>query len=364
MARIGKAPLALNFWGTTNTESRGVLTELSNPYYDRLQRFSYGIGGSKSEGAVTIRSDTAEPAKSEFTASSASAELFFRSGTLRDKLTIGLFYAYQFFHPDSVVLDSGQTIESVENDLPVDTSYHEIAIGAEFRRIDYLQLQRIDRYSVVEDFTIGPTLLFILAKPFEGRQKDEHRYEVGVGYIGYHAHTLLSLSHYRSYQFSDVGRLKAATGLNCKLYNNHLPWMTVAINSIYSTMDIHSGGNSLVLGGFSGLRGYPQYFKTANRTALLSSELRFFSGLDIFSIAIGSALFADVGTSWKNGDHWGDATTYSSVGAGLRFNADRVSGGATFRIDLVYSEEYGAEISIGLGQNISAKSGEIGLTNH
>ncbi len=363
-SRIGKLPYSLSFFGTTNTESRGFAAELAHPYFDRLQRFSYGVNGGHRKGAVTIRDDTEEPAKTEYRASSLSLAGFYRSGTLREKLTLGLFYKYQFFRNDSVVVDSGYTLESVAAELPVDTVYHEIGVGAELRRIDYLQLKRIDRYAVVEDFTVGPTFLFLFAKPFAGYQKDEHRYEVGVGYTGYRHHTLVSVNHQRGYLFNETGRLRTTTRLHAKLYNNYLPWMTVAMNSIVNTAVVHSGSNPLILGGFSGLRGYPQYFKTGNRTAVLSSELRFFSGLDIFSIAIGSAFFADVGTNWKHGDHWRELTTYGSVGAGLRFNADRVSGGATFRVDVVYSKLYGTEVSVGLGQNISAKSGEIGLTNH
>lgn len=96
--------------------------------------------------------------------------------------------------------------------------------------------------------------------------------------------------------------------------------------------------NQLLLGGDTGLRGYPSRQFAGDRRLLLTLEHRFFSDWEIFQLVrIGFAGFADVGDAWygETGEKFSDL--HSDLGFGLRFGVSRSSIASVSRLDLAYS---------------------------
>ncbi|HEV2845480.1 MAG TPA: POTRA domain-containing protein, partial [Thermoanaerobaculia bacterium] len=59
------------------------------------------------------------------------------------------------------------------------------------------------------------------------------------------------------------------------------------------------GEEQLLLGGDSGLRGYPLRYQLGDRRVLLTLEQRFFSNLELFHLVhVGGAVFFDAGQAW------------------------------------------------------------------
>lgn len=96
--------------------------------------------------------------------------------------------------------------------------------------------------------------------------------------------------------------------------------------------------NQVLLGGDSGLRGYPLRYQSGERSAVLTVEQRFFTDWYPFRlIRVGYAVFFDAGRVWGQ-DARGTPTlgTLSDVGIGLRLSSPRSSGRSVVHIDLAF----------------------------
>jgi hypothetical protein len=103
----------------------------------------------------------------------------------------------------------------------------------------------------------------------------------------------------------------------------------------------------LLLGGDSGLRGYPLRYQSGSRRVLLSAEQRFYTDVYLWRLfRLGAAAFVDVGRAWggvlPNNDNPG---WLSDVGVGLRVVSDRSSFGTVVHIDLAVPLNRTADVS-------------------
>jgi hypothetical protein len=94
----------------------------------------------------------------------------------------------------------------------------------------------------------------------------------------------------------------------------------------------------LLLGGDSGLRGYPLRYAEGDRRMLLTVEQRFYSSLHLFRlIHVGGAVFYDAGNAWYAGDPAArDQGLLQDVGIGLRLSSSRSSAGSMLKLDLAF----------------------------
>jgi hypothetical protein len=92
----------------------------------------------------------------------------------------------------------------------------------------------------------------------------------------------------------------------------------------------------LVLGGDSGLRGYPLRFQTGDKRALFTIEQRYFSDWYPFRLFhVGGALFFDMGRTWGNGPVGESGNRLlKDVGLGLRIGSSRSGLGRMIHVDL------------------------------
>lgn len=90
----------------------------------------------------------------------------------------------------------------------------------------------------------------------------------------------------------------------------------------------------VVLGGDTGLRGYPLRFQTGSRRARFTAEQRyFFDWYPLRLVRIGAAAFADIGSAWDKGE---DPTWLRDVGVGLRLVNTRQAGAKVMHIDFAF----------------------------
>jgi hypothetical protein len=102
--------------------------------------------------------------------------------------------------------------------------------------------------------------------------------------------------------------------------------------------------DQLLLGGDSGLRGYPLRYQAGDRRVLLTLEQRFFTNREIFHLAhLGAAVFFDAGQAWFV-DELTSRDTYlaqeqkilKDVGFGLRLGSSRSSRGGVLHLDVAF----------------------------
>jgi hypothetical protein len=94
----------------------------------------------------------------------------------------------------------------------------------------------------------------------------------------------------------------------------------------------------LLLGGDTGLRGYPLRYAAGDRRLLFTLEQRFYSDREIFHLLYaGAAVFFDAGRAWFAGQPAGPSQrTLKDIGFGLRLCSSRSSGGSVVHLDIAY----------------------------
>ena len=96
--------------------------------------------------------------------------------------------------------------------------------------------------------------------------------------------------------------------------------------------------NQLVLGGDTGLRGYPRNYQTGERLAVLNVEERVYTDWYPFRLfRVGGAVFYDRGRAWGGpGESPSSAGWLSNVGFGLRFLSTRSAFGNVLHVDFAF----------------------------
>ena len=103
----------------------------------------------------------------------------------------------------------------------------------------------------------------------------------------------------------------------------------------------------LLLGGDTGLRGYPSRYQQGDKRFLVTLEERFFTDMYLFQLArVGYAIFADVGRAWASdapgGDEFG---VLADVGVGLRLESTRTRRDRILHLDLAFPLVDGPDVS-------------------
>lgn len=104
------------------------------------------------------------------------------------------------------------------------------------------------------------------------------------------------------------------------------------------------GEEQLLLGGDSGLRGYPLRYQAGDRRVLLTLEQRFFTDREIFHVAhLGAAVFFDAGQAWfvdalsrRDVRLLQERRILKDAGIGLRLGSSRSSRGSVLHLDLAF----------------------------
>lgn len=94
----------------------------------------------------------------------------------------------------------------------------------------------------------------------------------------------------------------------------------------------------ILLGGDTGLRGYPLRYAVGNRATLFTVEERFYGSRERFKLFhIGAAIFADVGqVSGGSAGPGSDLDVLRDVGVGLRIGQSRSAHASLVKVDLAF----------------------------
>lgn len=105
--------------------------------------------------------------------------------------------------------------------------------------------------------------------------------------------------------------------------------------------------DQLLLGGDSGLRGYPLRYQSGERRVLLTAEQRFYTDVYLWRLfRLGGAAFVDVGRAWGGMlPNTSNPGWLSDVGLGLRIVSERSSFGTVVHIDVALPLNRSGDIS-------------------
>lgn len=255
-------------------------------------------------------------------------------GTHRWKL--GFTYDRERFGPDGG-LDSTSVV-------PEDRELSYPWIGYEYVQDGFIVERGLDRLRRTEDLNLGKQIYWRLgwSTPSLGADVDRLIFETGTTAGWRSARQLLLASAQGSTRWrdDDTENLRFGAGIRYYVRNFRENVFYASLEGeIAENLDLE---NQILLGGDTGLRGYPLRLQSGDRRYLLTLEQRFFSDREYFHLVnLGAAIFFDAGRAWmedppRRQAHLKDQKLLKDVGIGLRIGSSRSSKAAMVHLDLAF----------------------------
>jgi hypothetical protein len=235
--------------------------------------------------------------------------------------------------------------------FPEDSLYHQINLGIDFTYRRFLVVKRINGFDYNEDFDAGAEFGMKLGRAFVSGF-DDHLYDyaefeaLATRQIAGHIITGL---YKRSFWFRRDVDFRRLTEAQVIVYNNSLNWVTLALRTLYVS-DRGRDPFPFDLGGKTGLRGYDTEFQSGDRAHVINFEARFFPNVELWSVKLGTAAFADLGRTFTGDERFTLHNYYVSAGAGLRLSFERWTRSELARIDVAMTRGGEWHVSVGTGQ--------------
>lgn len=324
--------------------------QVSRPFYSLAQKYLFDLKITN-ESIRQRRYNAEGDTLSRWTTSGERVEFVagYRLGPSSRKISIAGEYKYlhKQIH-DRVVF---RPEDSSAAGFPVDSTYHLYSLVGSYALQSFIVEKRIRGFGYTEDVTLGLGLTIEMGRAYRPSFRSYY-YDLAtvkaiqVGKYGSH---LVRLEYSPSFWYKGSEQIRRQSNFSLSVFNNKLSWATWAFRTVYQS-DQADGNLNLVLGGKSGLRGYPSEFAAGDRLHVLNLEGRFFTGWELLSVKIGPAVFMDMGQTWAGSRKYAFRRYNFSGGAGLRLSLENLRKGEIIRIDAVLVEGGEWEISFGSGQ--------------
>jgi outer membrane protein assembly factor BamA len=250
------------------------------------------------------------------------------------RITAGLVY------DDHAFADTPDTLNPTLL-LPEDRRYLYPFIGFEVIEDHYEEGKNFDRIDIVEDRYLGTRLSFRLGYS----SANMGSYANAWHYQGDFSNALVTTSTDSFVLAANVaGRYQDRDGQNVELtaggrYHHRWSERQLFYASLSGTLGKNLDlDNQLLLGGDSGLRGYPLRYQGGDSKALLTLEHRIFTEWYPFRLVnVGAAVFFDAGRTWGvNPVGAENLGLLRDVGFGLRLGNNRSGEGRIIHIDIAF----------------------------
>lgn len=317
-----------------NSDGSAGLALLERPFYSLDARWAAGGSGSRDDFVDTLY-QSAHPWDS-FRVRHAFAQIY---GGLSPGLVDGATERLRF----GFVWDQSRFTPLGPGLLPGDRALAYPWASLEYVEDGYVVAQDLDRIARSEDLNLGRQAFVRLgwSAPLWGGDRSRLVAATGAS-DGWrptpHQLVLASLS---ASTRTLRGRLDAGiVSGSLRWYARDLGEDALLLASVAGAAGLRlDPDGQLLLGGDSGLRGYPFRYRAGDRYWLASLEQRFFGHREYFHLArLGAAAFVDAGEAWyaapPPGAPRAPRGTLTDVGAGLRIGSSRSSQGSLIHLDL------------------------------
>jgi hypothetical protein len=226
-------------------------------------------------------------------------------------------------------------------ELPADRVLRYPWVALEEREDRYSTTRNRDQIGRTEDFFLGRYLYLELGRTVRALGADRDawlsRFSASAGWQESDRQAFVSLSG--SSRFEDGRADNARLTLAARGYWPQSDrWLLYGQATAVETRRLDAD-SQVLLGGDTGLRGYPLRFQTGSGSALLTVEERFYSGWYPFRLVrVGGALFTDVGRTWGSGVIGTPSLgLLKDVGVGLRLGNTRSGLGNVLHVDVSWA---------------------------
>ncbi|HPE60081.1 MAG: BamA/TamA family outer membrane protein [Thiothrix sp.] len=317
----------LTFGLLNNSDGRGYLLDLELPFYAFDSREAWGLEVKALEQEVPFY-EQGEVAR-RIGEDKRSGKLFYgwsggRQGDHTERYLLGWQYLQQSWFPTDT---SAYAAPDIVQSYPW--------IGYEYVQDDFITRENFRTMGRTEDIALGHRFTISAGWLSRGLGSEGDYLKLDAAYSkGFMpGDRQLGLLELEGSTWIGTGQLSGGR-LSARGEWNHFTddrsgWH---LAGVFRYADNLLPGEQLVLGGDSGLRGYPTGFQGGDRSLLLSAERRFyFDWYPMRAARIGAAVFADAGGAWGRGQ---PAEWLGDVGVGLRIVSTRSSTGKVLHVDI------------------------------
>lgn len=257
-------------------------------------------------------------------------------------------YTAGVVYDDNIFTPTPETIDPVTL-VPDDRRYLYPFIGFEVLEDHYEKGVNFDQIRRTEDRFLGTRFAFRLgyASTAVGSSSDSWHYSGGYSnaFITTEKTSLVmgaDLSgRYENGENNNM-ELNAVARFHRRTSKNQLFYASLS-GTVGHNLDLD---NQLLLGGDTGLRGYPLRYQGGDKKLLLTLEQRLFTEWYPFRLAyVGAVVFFDAGRTWGENPVGGpNLGLLKDVGVGLRLGSTRSSKARVLHIDLAFPLDGGEDI--------------------
>ncbi|MDL0432278.1 BamA/TamA family outer membrane protein [Marinobacter sp. TBZ242] len=322
------------------SDGRGRSAYLERPFYSERSDWRFGLSGVDDVREQSRFVGAEEIADYRRSQEFASVDVGWRLAERDDRqwrLLAGYRYDALDFErlPDETALDV----------LPEDRTLSYPWVGFDYRENRFREMVNLTRLQRVEDVRDGFVWRTELGYSSPGLGATEDRIVLNMDFQDA---LLATDTNYASYGLSQSGtyRLDESRVENLQGTFNleYFHGGSVRWKSWYSSLSFTAARNltadqQLLIGGESGLRGYPSDYQQGNRRALWTLERRYFPDWHPFKLfRVGGVLFTDVGRAWfDDGRNNGpDGGVLKDVGFGIRLASSRIEVQRMLHLDFAF----------------------------
>lgn len=318
-----------------NSDGFSQYLEIGQPFYSLDSRRAQGFSVLNRDSIGTFY-DRGEVA-SEYRAKELAYELSrgwskgLQNGWTR-RYTAGVAYDERKFTP---VADSEYSLSVVPENRQLLTPF----IGVEMLEDRFEKSSNHDQINRIEDRFLGTRLTARLGLAQEGAGSDRDAWLLNIGAqtgFGSSDTSSLILASKLAGRVEQDGLRNLLAELSASYYKRQSDrrLLYVGLSGTYGdNLDLDQ---TLVLGGDTGLRGYPLRFQTGDSRAVFTIEQRYFTDWYPFRLFhVGGAIFFDAGRTWgKSPVGAAGSQLLRDVGFGLRIASSRSGLGRMIHLDV------------------------------
>jgi outer membrane protein assembly factor BamA len=321
-----------------------ISAQVIRPFYALDTKWAGGVAASKTD--ETIRLFSAGSETSRLGLETASVQILGSRALGRRFNKTRLQLTYRYLQRDFSALGDLTTTP-----LPDDELLHTLTSSLSFENVRFVEEKQLDNFQRVEDITLGNLTTLSIGRSGLPIPKDVKRFEASFqrreAHQFFEKHYIVGIAAVQSLFEKDT-----IASLRLQYYSKAFRWQTLALNFEFDYgIDLESS-RQFILGGDSGLRGYPAREFAGDKRLLLNVEDRIFTPLNVLTVALGGVLFFDAGTVWD--DSVDLSQLNYSTGFGVRLGYTKSPNSRVGRIDFAWPLNRGGfGVSVGVDQQFT-----------
>jgi outer membrane protein assembly factor BamA len=317
------------------SDGSSLSLDAARPFYSLDTRWAAGSSYSKFErtdslyrnGNVVGEYRHTQHAMGAFAGWSAG-----RVGRWTQRYTVALNYAEDTYRPSAT--------QPPLLPIPADRTIAGPSLRYDVIEEDYLEVTNRERIQRPEYLAMGWQSSVQIGRSLAAFGATEQPWQLGAsvskGFRGHDDAQLLTSASYSAQYGSVTGDVRSL-GAAARYYKPQRGSFLLFLSGSVATVKTASAADEMLLGGDSGLRGYPLRYQSGTRRALFTAEERYYTDWYPFRLfRVGWAVYYDVGRAWGGRVENATPGWLSNVGFGLRILNARASFGNVVHIDLAF----------------------------